>query len=418
MKLTKKITCIDLCAGVGGWACASRGLPIKYIAIVDHAPDCLETWSLNHAAAHPRCKPLCLDLAAPDAVAQVLAALGRTKIDLIVGGIPCEQVSCARGNRPLKEGELETLHRLIDNCFALVKALTPRWWCFEDVEAIVSHLPAPIEWGTNYEVRKICAADYGPQNRERVFIGVFPPLAPAEPGPRVLGDVLRPGPYRTLPNLAKYTRSKSRWYGRNGRKDGPTVRVNDLSQASPTILSSQGNGGVSNDNTHTVPLARVQNASETSPAIVNGSSRHERALLVPTADGEGLREAFGREKPCPADPVGRAVVSGKTSPQLVEHARDPFSRERPQSTDEASRTLAVGSGGGSANPIVDEAGLVRVMEWQEAALLQGFPTDFVFAASWSKTWKMVAQAIPIQVGKCILRGVVAEAQSRGKKNGR
>ena len=159
-------------------------------------------------------------------------------------------------------------------------------------------------------------------------------------------------------------RSRSKWYGKG------KCRVADPDEASHCVLASPGLGG-NNEKGHRIQvIARLLrlDASEMQPAIVNGSSRHERALL------------------CPAE-------------------RDPFSRERPQSAAEASRTLSVGSGGGSANTIVDEAGMVRVMEWQEAALLQGFPEDFVFAASWSRTWKMVAQAIPIQVGKAILQGV-------------
>ena len=54
--------------------------------------------------------------------------------------------------------------------------------------------------------------------------------------------------------------------------------------------------------------------------------------------------------------------------------------------------------------------MVRVLEWQEAAALQGFPPDYIFAASWSRAWKMVAQAIPVQVGRAILQATVAEAR--------
>ena len=86
--------------------------------------------------------------------------------------------------------------------------------------------------------------------------------------------------------------------------------------------------------------------------------------------------------------------------------RDPYGRERPMPALEVARTVIVGHG--DRMPPVDQDGLIRVLEWQEVALLQGFPLDYVFAASWSRTWKLVAQAIPICVGRAILQSIVSQ----------
>lgn len=33
------LNAIDLCCGAGGWACAARGLPIRFVAVADLADD-------------------------------------------------------------------------------------------------------------------------------------------------------------------------------------------------------------------------------------------------------------------------------------------------------------------------------------------------------------------------------------------
>lgn len=341
------------------------------MAVADHAADCLETWELNHKAQHPRCRLLDCDLSTDDGVAHVIKAVGRRRIDLVVGAIPCEQVSTARANRPLKAGEMDNLRGLIRCTFEIVKTLKPRWWCFEDVREIEPHLPSPLFDldGVDFKRQVINAGDYGPQKRLRLFFGEFPDPAPAEPGPRTLGEVLRPGPYRTLPQLSKYIRSKSKWYG------GNMIRVQETEKPGATVISSQGGAGsraersgmVSLAGTWSHPSERYQDGSEPSFTVTSGTGNTAQTVAL---------EPRGREKPAPADKAGRTVV------------------------------------GGGEQLLAEQDQLVRVLEWQEAALLQGFPTDYVFAASWSRTWKLVAQAIPIQVGRAILQSIVSNASGR------
>jgi len=101
----KPLLAIDLCCGAGGWACAARGLPIEWVAVADSAEDCLETWRVNHAGGHPVCKGLLVDLSTDEGIEAVRRAVGRKKIDIIVGGIPCEPVSVARSNNPTSPAE-------------------------------------------------------------------------------------------------------------------------------------------------------------------------------------------------------------------------------------------------------------------------------------------------------------------------
>lgn len=92
--MNNPIRAIDLCCGAGGWAFASRGLPIHFIAVADIAPDCLETWRANHADDHPGCTVIECDLS--KGTDEVLNAVQGQRVDLVLGGIPCAEISVMR----------------------------------------------------------------------------------------------------------------------------------------------------------------------------------------------------------------------------------------------------------------------------------------------------------------------------------
>lgn len=270
---------------------------MEWVVVADWAEDCLETWTLNHGRSHPSCQILRLDLATAEGKEAVITA-AQGGIDLVVGGIPCEEVSVARANRPAPPGVLERWLRLLHNCLDIVKTLAPCWWAFEDVIGIEKHLPPPLWHGLDIPVQRIQASHFGPQRRLRTFVGHFPNRLVPAPGARVLREVLRPGPYRTIPRASTYRRAR-------GYYSGGTIWVWEPEQPGFTVLDWGG--------------------------------RHTRGAMVETHGGQ-----------------------------------------------------------------------VRQLEWQEAATLQGFPDDYIFVGSYGRTWKMVAQAIPVYVGRAILQAIVHE----------
>lgn len=306
------IRAVDLCCGAGGWAVAARGLPIDWVAVADLDGDCLETWRTNHERDHPAARVIQCDLSTAAGAAAVIDAAAGAAVDLVVGGIPCEPVSVARGANRTPAGEMAAWHALIDRCLEVVAELRPRWWCIEDVIQIERHLPGPLLAGLAYGVRRIEAEDYGPQRRLRSFIGTFPPPAPAEPGPRTVGEVLRPGPYRTVPGADRYHPVLAHQGHSAGHVGRDRVRVLPVDRPSPTVISTLDKG-----------------------------SRQRRSFTVPHGDG------------------------------------------------------------------------YRLLTWQEAAILQGFPDDYLFAAAQRRTEKLVGQAIPIHVGRAILRAITRISEGDG-----
>lgn len=315
MATDDRLNAIDICCGAGGWAAAGRGLPIRWVAVADWAEDCLETWRVNHQIAHPDCSLCRADLSTAEGREALVTAIGTHRIDLVVGGIPCEQLSTMRGNRPLRDGELDRLHALIDGVLGLVRRLRPRWWALEDVVQIERHLPATIELGYEIPYRRIEAGNYGPQRRLRTFLGRFPdPAAFADPAaPRTVRPCLAEGPHMTVPHFERYERTD---WGRGAMAvANDKIRVLSPDDPSWTVMGSLSRG-----------------------------SRQQRNSCVKMEDGR-----------------------------------------------------------------------LRRLDWREAARLQGFPSDYLFAAGLGRTEKMVGQAISIHVGRAIFQAIMMAAAEAPKQ---
>jgi site-specific DNA-cytosine methylase len=173
-----ELRAIDVCAGAGGWAVAARGLPINIVAAFDREADALKTYALNH----PGTETILCDV--------VTHNFAKWKgIDLILGGIPCEQVSAFRAIHKTKSPEIDGLAKLITRCLSLPKLLRAPHWCFEDVCQLEKHLPILTP---HFIVE---SASFSPQRRRRMFVGSLPcPNGGADE--RVLEHALRRGPYR------------------------------------------------------------------------------------------------------------------------------------------------------------------------------------------------------------------------------
>lgn len=298
---------VDLCCGAGGWAAAARGLPITWVAVADIAPDCIETWRVNHSEYEPGCRAITCDLSTEDGAKQVIdAAAGG--VDLVVGGIPCEQVSVARPG-PADSAAIDDWHRLIDRCLHIVDVLQPTYWAIEDVIQIEKHLPPPLFHGYEIPLRRINAAAYSAQQRVRTFLGSFPEPAAPEVGPRTLADVLRPGPHLIISGAERY--------------EGAWALNGQLSLGSTKIR-----------------------------------------LLPP-------------DKPCPTITTSIGLRGGRHKRQFT---------------------------------VVDDRGRRRMLSWQEAAAVQGFPGDYLFVGGITRAQEMIGRAIPIPVGRAILRAMCDDAR--------
>lgn len=284
---------IDLCCGAGGWACAARQLPIRVELAVDVWLTACKTYELNH----PSTRVLCGDLRKPEVSHAVTDFALANKVDLVVGGIPCEWLSVYRSLEKVKPHELDAQRATLDAVLELVQAIAPPYWCLEDVTGLINELPIL----TPYQV--IRSERYSPQRRKRVYVGSFP--APEAPRcPKLLRDAVLPGPYRIGPRAFERNPVRRRSFTRT------ETLAAELDRKAPTVLAV--------------------------------GSRRDAELVV----------------------VDFTLPGGK-----------------------------------------------RQLEWQEAAILQGFPRDYLFFGSPSDVAKMIGRAIQIDTGRAILGAIARHASA-------
>lgn len=170
----KRPIAIDLFSGAGGMSLGFEQAGFDVVAAVEVDP--------VHAAVHkfnfPNCATLCRDISKLSAAdIRSAAQLGKRKVDLVVGGAPCQGFSLI-GHRALQDPR----NSLVKEFVRIVCELDARYFVFENVKGLtvgkhktfLNELVKTFE-RRGYVVRKpwnvLNASGYGvPQNRERLIL--------------------------------------------------------------------------------------------------------------------------------------------------------------------------------------------------------------------------------------------------------
>jgi DNA (cytosine-5)-methyltransferase 1 len=170
----KRPIAIDLFSGAGGMSLGVEQAGFDVVAAVEVDP--------VHAAVHkfnfPNCATLCRDISKlSGADIRAAAKIGKRKVNLVVGGAPCQGFSLI-GHRALQDPR----NALVKEFVRIVCELDARYFIFENVKGLtvgkhkkfLSELVKAFE-RRGYVVRKpwnvLNAAHHGvPQNRQRLFL--------------------------------------------------------------------------------------------------------------------------------------------------------------------------------------------------------------------------------------------------------
>jgi DNA (cytosine-5)-methyltransferase 1 len=99
---------------------------------------------------------------------------------------------------------------------------------------------------------------------------------------------------------------------------------------------------------------------------------------------------------------------------ITAHNYQPGARTYPGHTgsplDEPAKALKAGVHGvpGGENMIANSNGSVRYFTVREAARLQTFPDEFLFAGSWSETMRQLGNAVPVDLAKVVGQSVIKQ----------
>ncbi len=173
--MAKKLTCLDFFCGCGGLSKGFEQAGYKILAGIDFDQSALNTFELNHKGA----KGLRLDLFKRDeAFAEIDACINGKKVDVIIGGPPCQGFSLT-GPRNFNDKRNQLYLSVIE----AVKRYCPRAFMIENVPGMATLYKGAIkdeilrrfrELGYDVSCKILCAADYGvPQIRKRlIFVGI------------------------------------------------------------------------------------------------------------------------------------------------------------------------------------------------------------------------------------------------------
>jgi DNA (cytosine-5)-methyltransferase 1 len=305
-------------------------------------------------------------------------------IDLLAAGVPCQPWSIGGKHRGY-----EDQRNLFPDTIRAVVALRPKAILIENVKGLTrqsfanyyTYIQFMLEFpelarrtnedwtdhrkrleelvssrgkgysGLRYNVvpRLVNAADYGiPQRRERVFLAAF-------------------------------------------RSDlGINWTFPDETHAQEALLVDQWLTGAYWDR-HKVP------SKQRPPKPTGIESRLVEAPLFSRLPWRTVRDRIA-DLPDPESPSAREVPNHVFQPGArvyVGHTGSPL--------DEPAKTIKAGDHGvpGGENMIVFPDGRVRYFTVREAARIQTFPDEFVFASSWTENMRQLGNAVPVELGRVI-----------------
>ena len=165
---------LDLFCGCGGLSYGFEKAGYNILLGIDNDLKALETFELNHKGS----KSICGDITSITYEKDIKPIIGSQKIDVIIGGPPCQGMSLS-GPRKLDDPR----NSLYLSYIRLVDEIKPKAFVIENVPGLVGLFNGQIkdsiiekftEMGYNIKYQILCASDFGvPQNRRRVvFVGL------------------------------------------------------------------------------------------------------------------------------------------------------------------------------------------------------------------------------------------------------
>lgn len=167
-----KYNAIDLFCGAGGLSYGFECVGFNILLGIDNDSKALEVFEHNHKGA----KSICGDITQVT-YEDIKTKIGNKRIDIIVGGPPCQGMSLS-GPRRFDDPR----NKLYLSYIRLVDEIRPRAFVIENVPGLVSLFGGQIkdsiiekftQMGYKVKYQILCSADYGvPQSRKRVvFVG-------------------------------------------------------------------------------------------------------------------------------------------------------------------------------------------------------------------------------------------------------
>jgi DNA (cytosine-5)-methyltransferase 1 len=346
-----KLKVVDLFAGAGGFSLAAVDAGCDIVFAVEFDKNAATTYK-NNIGATARCKNVVVyndDITTLNAAVLAKKHFPDADCDLLLGGPPCQGFST---HRIKGAGVDDPRNSLIHEYFNFVRSLRPKAFLMENVPGMLwprhkSYLDEFYRQAQDsrysvYAPEKLDARDYGiPQRRQRVFI-----LGVRED---IATDHFNWPP--------KPTHSGAELVQRTGLK--PWV---PCASAFENLPEDDVNG------VHMSHGPELVAAFARTPA--NGGSRKDSGRLLDChREHDGHKDVYGRIDP------------SKPAPTMTTACINP-------------------SKGRFVHPVLNHGITAR-----QAARIQTFPDDYVFAGGLTAAGKQIGNAVPVAFGQCLIEHI-------------
>ncbi|MFJ8647016.1 DNA cytosine methyltransferase [Streptomyces sp. NPDC093546] len=389
-----EITVVDLFSGAGGFSAGFRAYepsgpgssPFRSVAAVEFDEAAAATYAANFGTAHVAN----VDISTWDARPY------EGRVDVVMGGPPCQGFSALHRNNPDKPKVDDPRNLLWIEYMRVVTTIKPKIFVLENVDRFLSsrqfeELRAATRPGgplADYELRSkvLNAADYGvPQARRRaIVIATRKDLAGApleHPRPTHARNVALPQPTldeEQSPQLAPWVAVGRAVFSRTP-KDAPEVNLPQREDKPLGILLP---GPYLTTELH-IGRTPTDLSLERYKAIGRGGNRHDLRGKWATVNGEKKylsTESWDRHNTGSGDVMGR-MHDDRPSVTIRTEFYKP----------EKGRYL---------HPVEN-----RPITHYEAALIQGFPDDFKWFGSKIQIARQIGNAVPVGLGRALARAI-------------
>lgn len=334
---------IDLFSGCGGLSRGFIDAGYKVLLGVDNDQAALNTFMLNHGDA----VGLNASLADDSTFQKIKNIIGKKKVDLIIGGPPCQGFSLT-GPRNFDDARNSLYLAFIK----MVEIYHPRGFVIENVPGMATLYHGEVKneiyrrfsaMGYNIKAQVLCAADFGvPQIRKRlVFIGIQ----------KKYGDVSFPPPLLT-PD--KYLTSREAIDDLPSLEEDLGKEVSSYSVPPHTKFQAEMRGVCNILHNH-VATDHTQLVKKTIAQVPEGGNYKN----LPPGVGESRKFHMAWTR-CDGYKPSRTIDTGHRNYFHYEYNRIPTVRE--------------------------------------CARLQSFPDDFIFVGTKTQQYRQVGNAVPPRLG--------------------
>lgn len=413
---------IDLFCGAGGLSYGFECAGFNILLGIDNDQKALEVFERNHKGA----KSICGDITQID-YEQIKEKIGDKRIDIIIGGPPCQGMSLS-GPRKFDDPR----NKLYLSYIRLVDEIKPRAFVIENVPGLVSLFNGQIKdsiiekftaMGYKVKYQILCASDYGvPQNRKRVvFVGTredvefeYPEKISEQVTCKMALSDLPPLEDELGEDISDYATEPTNSYQKLMRKPKCFIAENvkglltaNKKEAFPLIIKEFEESGY-NVTYHVLK------------AVEYGvPQKRERVIIVGFKKELGIKFDFPNpvikreEDYVPLKEVIEANVDEKYffSQRAVDgmmRNRATMNKGRAQNIEEPCNTVGAHLAKVSLNstdPVLMEGGRYRRFTPREVARIQSFPDTFKLIESESAQYRALGNAIPPVMFWYVMRAV-------------